>query len=76
MSQVISVIIPVYNSQDTIELALKSVLAQTQGRFEIIIINDGSFSFMWERPISLTLFIIMIIIILLQIYQGVQKKQN
>ena len=42
MSQVISVIIPVYNSQDTIELALKSVLAQTQGRFEIIIINDGS----------------------------------
>ena len=42
MSQVISVIIPVYNSQDTIELALKSVLAQTQGRFEIILINDGS----------------------------------
>merc|ERR1712086_533633 len=37
-----SVIIPVYNSQDTIELALKSVLAQTQGRFEIILINDGS----------------------------------
>ena len=42
MSQVISVIIPVYNSQDTIELALKSIFAQTQGRFEIIIINDGS----------------------------------
>lgn len=42
MSQVISVIIPVYNSQDTIELALKSILAQTQGRFEIILINDGS----------------------------------
>ncbi|MBT4952095.1 MAG: tripartite tricarboxylate transporter permease, partial [Pelagibacteraceae bacterium] len=41
-----------------------------------LLINDGSFSFMWERPISLTLFIIMIIIILLQIYQGVQKKQN
>jgi len=39
-----------------------------------LLINDGSFSFMWERPISLTLFIIMIIIILLQIYQGVQKK--
>jgi len=31
---------------------------------------------MWERPISLTLFIIMIIIVLLQIYQGLQKKQN
>jgi len=34
------------------------------------------FSFMWERPISLTLFIIMIAIVLLQIYQGLQKKQN
>ena len=42
MSQEISVIIPVYNSQDTIELALKSVLAQTRGIFEIIIVNDGS----------------------------------
>jgi len=41
-----------------------------------LLINDGSFSFMWERPISLTLFIIMIIIVLLQIYQGLQKKQN
>ena len=41
-----------------------------------LLINDGSFSFMWERPISLTLFIIMIAIVLLQIYQGIQKKQN
>ena len=41
-----------------------------------LLINDGSFSFMWERPISLALFIIMIVIVLLQIYQGVQKKQN
>ena len=39
-----------------------------------ILINDGSFSFMWERPISLALFIIMIVIVLLQIYQGLQKK--
>ena len=39
-----------------------------------IIINDGSFSFLWERPISLTLFIIMIIIILIQVYQGLIKK--
>jgi putative tricarboxylic transport membrane protein len=41
-----------------------------------IIINDGSFSFMWERPISLALFIIMILIILLQIYQGFQKNKS
>jgi putative tricarboxylic transport membrane protein len=41
-----------------------------------LLINDGSFSFMWERPISLALFIIMILIILLQIYQGLKKEQN
>jgi len=41
-----------------------------------ILINDGSFSFMWERPISLALFIIMIVIVLLQIYQGLQKKEE
>ena len=38
-----------------------------------LLINDGSFSFMWERPISLSLFIIMILIVLLQIYQGLRK---
>ena len=40
-----------------------------------LLINDGSFSFLWERPISLTLFILMILIILLQIYQGMKKRQ-
>jgi len=39
-----------------------------------LIINDGSYSFLWERPISLTLFIIIIIIILIQVYQGLIKK--
>ena len=39
-----------------------------------LIINDGSYSFLWERPISLTLFIIMILIILVQVYQGLIKK--
>ena len=39
-----------------------------------LIINDGSYSFLWERPISLTLFIIMILIILIQVYQGLKKK--
>ena len=39
-----------------------------------LIINDGSYSFLWERPISLTLFIIMILIILMQVYQGLIKK--
>jgi len=40
-----------------------------------LLINDGSFSFLWERPISLGLFILMIAIILLQIYQGIKKRQ-
>ena len=41
-----------------------------------LLINDGSFSFLWERPISLGLFILMIAIILLQIYQGIKKRQT
>jgi len=40
-----------------------------------LLINDGSFSFLWERPISLCLFILMILIVLLQIYQGIRKRQ-
>ena len=39
-----------------------------------LLINDGSFSFLWERPISLGLFILMIALILLQIYQGFKKR--
>ena len=41
-----------------------------------LLINDGSYSFLWERPISLCLFILMILIVLLQIYQGVRKRQT
>jgi len=39
-----------------------------------LLINDGSYSFLWERPISLSLFIIMILIIVLQVYQGIKKR--
>lgn len=42
MNYLVSIIIPVYNSKNTIELVLKSLLNQTYKRFEIIIINDGS----------------------------------
>lgn len=38
----ISVIIPYFNNQDSIEETLNSVLNQTYKNFEIIIINDGS----------------------------------
>lgn len=43
MSQIkISVILPVYNSQDYLREAIESVLKQTCSDFELIIINDGS----------------------------------
>lgn len=38
----ISVIMPVYNSQNFLEEAIRSVLNQTFTNFELIIINDGS----------------------------------
>lgn len=38
----ISVIIPVYNAEKTIEIALKSVLNQTSENIQVILINDGS----------------------------------
>lgn len=42
MNPVLSVIIPVYNGEKTLEAAIESVLGQTLGNIEIIIVNDGS----------------------------------
>ena len=38
----VSVIVPVYNSQDYIEECLYSIITQTYKNFEIIIVDDGS----------------------------------
>ena len=38
----ISVVIPVYNCQDSIERCVNSLLAQTTKKIEIILVNDGS----------------------------------
>ncbi len=37
-----SVVIPVYNKANTIEMSLNSILSQTEKDFEIVIVNDGS----------------------------------
>lgn len=38
----ISIIIPVYNSEEYIEECIRSVMDQTYSNFEILVINDGS----------------------------------
>jgi len=42
------VIMPAYNAEDYIEVAIRSVLDQSYGDFEFIIINDGSEDRTWE----------------------------
>lgn len=38
----VSVIMPLYNKEADVERAMKSVLSQTFGDFEVIVVNDGS----------------------------------
>jgi len=41
-SSLVSIIIPTYNRAHTIARAIKSVLNQTYGNFEVIVVDDGS----------------------------------
>ena len=38
----VSVIVPIYNSEDTIAVCIKSILSQTFTNLEIILVDDGS----------------------------------
>ena len=38
----ISIIIPVFNAENTLEKCIQSILNQNYTQFEIIIVNDGS----------------------------------
>ena len=42
MDKKISVIIPIYNSSQTLERTINSVITQTYKNLEIILVNDGS----------------------------------
>lgn len=39
---VVSVIVPLFNKRDTVERTILSVLGQTEQRFELIVVDDGS----------------------------------
>ena len=38
----VSIIVPVYNAQESLETCVKSILMQSYKNYEIILIDDGS----------------------------------
>ncbi len=42
MKELISIILPIYNGEETLERCLKSLICQTYTNIEIILVNDGS----------------------------------
>lgn len=48
----VSVLLPVYNAQDTVVEAIQSILSQTYTYFELVVINDGSTDATRERILS------------------------
>lgn len=48
MKPLVSVLVPVHNGTATLERALRSALAQTYDRVEVIVVDDGSSDASWE----------------------------
>ena len=48
-SPVISVVIPVFNAEEFIELAIESVMVQPVSEVEVLCINDGSTDGSWNK---------------------------
>ena len=44
----VSIIIPVYNAQDSVGKCLDSILNQSSGEWEAVVINDGSSDDSWK----------------------------
>lgn len=42
MSELISIIVPVYNAENYLDKCLESILNQTYKNLDIILVNDGS----------------------------------
>ena len=42
MNKELSIIVPMYNVERTIEKCLQSILGQTYSNFELLLVNDGS----------------------------------
>ncbi len=45
---VISVIVPIYNAENTLKQCIESVLAQTYTKWELLLVDDGSTDHSWD----------------------------
>ena len=44
----VSIVLPVYNSEDYLDRCIKSIVTQNYDNIELIIINDGSTDNSWQ----------------------------